>query len=148
MHGIRIGVLGMCLLSSLAYAQSPSADEQAILQVLEAQVTAWNQGDIRGFMQGYWQSDSLRFASGDQVHYGWRAVLTRYLRTYNTPQKMGTLSFTELQVQKLGARSALVFGRWQLQRADDTLQGLFTLIFKKTPEGWRIVHDHTSSSCN
>ncbi len=121
-------------------------DEAAIRAVLQQQVEAWNQGDIDAFMDGYARTDSLRFASGGAVHTGWQATLDRYHRTYPDRAAMGTLTFDLRAVRVLSAQWAVVFGGYQLERAEDRPSGLFTLLFEKRPEGWRIVHDHTSSS--
>jgi beta-aspartyl-peptidase (threonine type) len=120
--------------------------EEAIRQVLGAQVAAWNQGDLRGFMGGYWSSPELSFFSAAQRTRGWQATYDRYVERYQTKgQEMGQLTFRDLEIDLLGPDSALVRGRWQLKRSKDNPGGLFTLIFKRFPEGWRIVHDHTSS---
>jgi beta-aspartyl-peptidase (threonine type) len=119
---------------------------QAIAQVLEAQQTAWNKGDLQGFMQGYWQSDRLTFFSEATRTSGWQGTLDRYRKRYQGEgREMGQLSFREIETEVLGPDSALVRGRWQLRLKDKTAGGLFTLIFRKLPEGWRIVHDHTSA---
>ena len=124
----------------------PSADRAAIRDVLDAQVAAWNRGDIEAFMDGYAQTDSLRFASGGSVYRGWDAALERYQTSYPDRAAMGTLAFRELDIRSLDPQSALVFGRWQLTRAADAPSGLFTLLFMRRADGWRIVHDHTSSA--
>jgi beta-aspartyl-peptidase (threonine type) len=122
------------------------AAEEAIRQVLDAQVAAWNRGDIEAFMAGYWSSPELSFFSGAERTKGWGATLERYRKRYQSEgQEMGRLTFSELRVDVLGPDSALVRGRWQLVRSKDRPGGLFTLIFRRFPEGWRIVHDHTSS---
>ncbi len=128
-------------------ANDPTTERQAIRQVLQAQVDAWNAGDIERFMQGYTQTDSLRFASGGQVRRGWDTTLARYRKSYPDRAAMGTLAFSQIDIQLLAPGWALVFGGWQLERADGTPNGLFTLLFRKTEDGaWRIVHDHTSSA--
>jgi ketosteroid isomerase-like protein len=124
---------------------SQEAPEKSIRAVLEAQVKAWNIGNIDEFMQGYWQSDSLRFASGGSVKRGWKITLDRYKKGYPDKAAMGTLAFTELEMTMLSADAALVFGKWELTREKDKPGGLFTLTFRKTPQGWKIIHDHTSS---
>ena len=121
------------------------ADEAAIRAVLQQQVEAWNDGDIDAFMDGYVRTDSLRFASGGTVHRGWQATLDRYHRTYPDRAAMGTLTFDLHAVRVLSAQWAVVFGGYQLERAEDRPSGLFTLLFEKQHEGWRIVHDHTSA---
>jgi len=138
--------LGACAASVPDATTAGPAPEIAIRAVLDAQVAAWNDGSVRGFMEGYARTDSLRFASGGTVRRGWQAALDGYERGYPDAAAMGTLRFDILDVQVLAPDWALVFGRWRLQRTEDTPNGLFTLLFEKRPEGWRIVHDHTSSS--
>jgi hypothetical protein len=120
--------------------------EGQVRAVLDEQVRAWNRGDIAGFMQGYAQSGGTRFASGDEVRLGWESVLARYHERYTNRAAMGTLSFEDVDVMMFPHEAALVFGRWRLERAGDSPSGLFTLLFLRTPAGWRIVHDHTSSA--
>ena len=120
--------------------------ETKIRSVLAQQVDDWNRGDIEAYMQGYWQSDSLRFASGGTISQGWTKVLERYRRRYSNRDIMGQLTFTIIDVDILGADAALVFGKWELERSKDKPWGLFTLIMKKTGDEWRVVHDHTSSA--
>ena len=123
-----------------------AARRAAIQELLQEQVQAWNRGDLEAFMAGYARTDSLRFASGGDVYRGWQAALERYRNAYPDRAAMGTLAFDRLDVQLLAPRSALVFGAWQLNRVNDAPRGLFTLLLKQRPEGWRIVHDHTSSA--
>jgi ketosteroid isomerase-like protein len=138
--------LGACA-HSVREPAAPSPDPaDAIRAVLDAQVTAWNRGSLRGFMEGYARTDSLRFASGGNVRTGWQAALDGYERGYPDTEAMGTLHFDSLDVQVLAPAWAVVFGRWRLQRTTDAPNGLFTLLFHRRPEGWRIVHDHTSSA--
>ena len=107
---------------------------------------AWNRGDIDEFMNGYAQSASTVFISEDEVTRGWETVRDRYRAKYSDLAKMGTLSFSEIEVTMLSPDAAIVLGRWRLKRANDEPHGRFTLIFKRLPEGWRIVHDHTSAA--
>jgi uncharacterized protein (TIGR02246 family) len=120
--------------------------ENAIRAVLNEQVEAWNKGDLDGFMKGYAKSDDTTFVSGDSITRGWQTVLDRYKKSYSSREKMGTLAFSELEIKPLNNDSAVVNGRWQLTRASDTPHGRFTLVFRKTKDGWRIIHDHTSSA--
>lgn len=120
--------------------------ENAIRAVLDAQRDAWNRGDIEGYMDGYHRSPDTEFVSGDRINRGWQTVLERYKKTYNSREKMGTLTFSDLEITVLSKDSALVLGRWHLKRASDEPHGTFTLLFRKTNAGWKIVHDHTSSA--
>lgn len=129
-------------------AGEPSAARIAdeITTVLTTQAAAWNRGDIDGFMQVYLQTDELRFASGGTITRGWRATLERYKKRYPDKTAMGTLAFTDIEVTSLAPDAAIAFGHWKLTREKDTPNGLFTLTLRKTPEGWRIIQDHTSSA--
>ncbi len=118
----------------------------AVRKVLDDQVAAWNQGDLEGFMAGYWKSDRLTFFSGDTKAAGWQATLDRYRKRYQAEGKeMGKLAFEALSVERLGDDHALVRGRFRLQLTKGSATGLFSLILRRFPEGWRIIHDHTSS---
>lgn len=117
-----------------------------IRAVLEAQASAWNRGDIDAYMDGYARSDATEFVGGDTITRGWQTVRDHYAEKYDTREKMGTLTFSEVDVKVLSEDAALVTGRWRLQRSDDQPHGRFTLVFRKLPEGWRVVHDHTSSA--
>ncbi len=120
--------------------------EAEIRAVLQAQAEAWNRGDLDGYMNGYARGNATVFVSGDTLTRGWKIVRDRYARKYNSREKMGTLSFSEVNVTTLSADTALVAGRWKLIRSDDQPHGRFTLLFRRTGEGWRIVHDHTSAA--
>ncbi|HEY8187531.1 MAG TPA: nuclear transport factor 2 family protein [Pyrinomonadaceae bacterium] len=114
--------------------------------VLDAQRDAWNRGDVVGYMAGYDRSKNTVFVSGDTVTRGWQTVLDRYQKKYDSREKMGTLTFSELEITPIGNDAAIVLGRWHLQRANDEPHGRFTLILRRTKQGWKIVHDHTSSA--
>ena len=124
--------------------EQPSNSVSQIQSVLSAQQDAWNRGDIEAFMNGYARSASTVFVSGDEVTRGWETVRDRYRVKYSDRAKMGTLSFSALEVTMLSPDAAVVLGTWRLKRDNDEPHGRFTLIFKRLPEGWRIVHDHTS----
>lgn len=118
--------------------------ENEILDIMQAQQLAWNKGDIPGFMSGYWQSDTLRFASGSSVTFGWQATLDRYLKKYPDSNAMGRLEFSGLDIKPLSENYTLVFGHWRLLRKNDQPNGVFTLLFRQTENGWKIIHDHSS----
>jgi beta-aspartyl-peptidase (threonine type) len=117
-------------------------------RVLRTQQDAWNRHDLEGFMAGYWNSSELTFFSGAQERRGWQATTDRYRERYAGPgHEMGKLEFSGLRVEVLGADAAFVRGAWMLTMSDGTTpHGLFTLVFRKFPEGWKIVHDHTSAA--
>lgn len=125
------------------------AVESGVRSTLDAQVDAWNSGSVRGFMDGYARTDTLTFLSGGTVRAGWEEAFYGYVRGYPDAEAMGRLAFSDLTVHPLSARRALAWGRWRLQRDGDAEGagpgGLFTLLLVTTPDGWRVVHDHTSS---
>jgi len=129
-----------------AAPEQPPNSVAEIQSVLSAQQDAWNRGDIDAFMNGYAQSASTVFVSEDEVRRGWETVRDRYRVRYSDRAKMGTLNFSQIEVTMLSPEAAVVLGRWRLKRASDEPHGRFTLIFKRLPEGWRIVHDHTSAA--
>lgn len=139
-------VLGCKTPGSPNPAESSPTAPKLILQVIEEQKQAWNRGDIEGYMQGYAKRPTTSFASGDNMTTGWQETLDRYRIGYDTKEKMGQLEFRELKVEMVSEDAAMVTGRWELQREKDRPHGLFTLLFRKLPEGWRIVHDHTSAA--
>jgi ketosteroid isomerase-like protein len=121
------------------------AASAAITKVLNQQVSDWNRGDIPAFMAGYWQSKYTEFESDGGIFQGWDGVLKRYQNSYPNRAAMGRLTFSGLQIHVLCPDSAYVIGKYRLDREKDHPEGVFTLIFKKTPEGWRIVNDHTTA---
>lgn len=132
-----------------AQSEAQTAARSEVLAVLVAAEAGWNAGDLEAYMASYWRSDDLRFAGGDRVSFGWEQVLAGYRKRYPDQATMGTLTFSDLDVTPLGADAAIAFGRWRLDRdGEDPKEaptGLFTLLLRRLPEGWRIVHDHTSS---
>ena len=139
-------VLGYQGRSRAPKSQSEDRNIAAVRAVIEAQAAAWNRGDIEGYMNGYAKEDSTTFVSGDTVTRGWQTVFDRYKSRYDTRAKMGTLAFSELELKPLSEYYITATGRWQLTRDADTPHGRFTLIFRRTVDGWRIVHAHTSSA--
>ena len=143
------------LLLAVSYAtaaetpkEASEKSEAAIEHVLRTQQDAWNRHDLDAFMAGYWNSPNLTFFSGAKETTGWQATLDRYHATYASPgHEMGTLEFTALRIEMLGSDAAFVRGAWHLTMPDGkTPHGLFTLVFRKFPDGWKIVHDHTSAA--
>ena len=138
-----------CIFMAIAGFAAPEQTANALTQirsVLQAQQEAWNRGDIDGFMNGYARSASTVFISEDMLRRGWQTVRDRYKQKYSNRAKMGTLAFSDLEIAPLSSDSAVASGRWRLKRANDQPHGRFTLILKRLPEGWRIVHDHTSAA--
>lgn len=139
-----------CMMLGAVGSTQISNDEPkaAIEQVLRVQQQEWNHHDLDAFMTGYWNSPELTFFSGAKESKGWQAALDRYRATYASPgHEMGRLEFSELRVEILGGNSAFVRGAWQLTMPDGkTPHGRFTLIVRKFPEGWKIIHDHTSAA--
>lgn len=119
--------------------------QDSILSILAEQKAAWNRGDVGSFMKGYWNSPELTFAGSSGITRGWEPVKERYRKNYPNAQAMGQLEFSGVEVHPLGKDVALVLGQWHLKRTSEELGGVFTLVFQRFPEGWRIVHDHTSS---
>jgi len=137
-----IVILRCLALPLLATDASPGA----IRKVIEAQQAAWNRGDLEAFMTGYWNSPELTFFSGAHESKGWQAAVDRYKKTYQgAGHEMGKLEFANLRIEMLGKEAAFVRGEFHLTMSDGkTPHGLFTLILRKFPEGWRIVHDHSA----
>ena len=137
-------------LAIAAIASFPATAEdpvKAIRSVLDQQVVDWNKKNLDAFCNGYWKSPKLVFLSGGTKTEGWEAMRNRYKARYQGEgREMGTLVFSELEIETLGHDSAFARGRWELSRTNqDQVGGRFTLILRQFPEGWRIVHDHTSS---
>jgi ketosteroid isomerase-like protein len=118
----------------------------SIRAVLDAQSKAWNRGDIVAYMDGYDRSPDTEFVGGDTITRGWQTVLERYQKKYDSREKMGTLTFSDIEINVLSNDAALVLGRWSLQRASDRPHGTFSLVFRRKKAGWLIVHDHSSSA--
>jgi beta-aspartyl-peptidase (threonine type) len=150
MRWSQVIALGVILaMNAIAGGQTVESEQvNAIRSVLETQQEAWNRHDLTGFMSGYWNSPKLTFFSGGNVAMGWQAALDRYKKNYQGEGKeMGKLDFSELRIEALGPESAFVRGAWKVTMSDGkTPHGLFTLVFRRFPEGWKIVHDHTSAA--
>lgn len=138
----------LLLVNANAQKSTDVQSEAAIRAVLDAQTEAWNKGSLEEFMKGYWRSPKLTFYSAGNKRAGYDAVLERYRKTYQSEgREMGKVSFTDVEVEMLGKKAAIVRGRWGLTLSDGKkMGGLYTLIFRHfKKEGWKIIHDHTSS---
>ncbi len=124
---------------------SPDVDRVSaeIRGIIDQQQMLWNEGDFEGFMGYYWRSEDFVFQSGNKRLQGWEELLSMYRRKYSGENR-GILEFTGIEVMVLSRENAYVTGRWRVSLADTTKEGLFTLIFKKMDDGWRIIHDHSS----
>ena len=119
----------------------PSVVEADITTLLRQQAAAWNAGSIEKFMDFFWNSPYLRFASGDTVARGWAQIFTRYKKRYPTRDIMGSLEFKAIEVEQISKNSAIVHGQWELERANGTPWGLFTLVVRKFDNSWKITSD-------
>ncbi len=142
---MKIVILLTLLAATLSAAQNPDSSA-AIRSVIERQQEAWNHHDLEAFMSGYWNSPELTFFSGAHESKGWQAAMDRYKKNYQGPgHEMGKLDFANLGIEMLAPDAAFVRGEFHLTMSDGkTPHGLFTLIFKKFPDGWKIIHDHSS----
>ena len=138
-------ILIFLFIAILVDAQKPAQkDIDAIRSVMAEQQEAWNRADLESFMQGYWKSDSLKFIGRSGIAYGWATTLENYKKGYPTPDAMGKLTFTILDLQILDSKSAFMIGKFHLKRSSDEPSGYFTLLWKKIRGKWVIVTDHTS----
>ena len=142
---LTVAVIATMAVSGIAQ-DAGEARRVAIRKVIEDQHAAWNRQDLEGFMAGYWNSHELTFFSGAHESKGWQAALDRYKKNYQGEgREMGKLEFANLRIEMLGPEAAFVRGEFHLTMSDGkTPHGLFTLVFRKFPEGWKIVHDHSA----
>lgn len=138
----------MCASAVVSADKSSENAKSAVEQVLHTQQDAWNRHDLEEFMTGYWKSPELTFFSGAHETNGWQGALDRYRKVYQGEGKeMGKLEFSDLRIEALGDDATFVRGAWHLTLSDGkTPHGLFTLVFRKFSDGWKIVHDHTSAA--
>ena len=141
-------VSSLILLCALSASGQNSESTTAVRQVLERQQEAWNHHDLETFMAGYWNSPELTFFSGAKTYSGWQSTIERYRTTYQSQgREMGKLEFSDVRIEALAPDAALVRGAWRLTVSErETPHGLFTLILRKFPEAWKIIHDHTSAA--
>jgi ketosteroid isomerase-like protein len=137
-------ILLLAIMTNAQTDKQKTKIEAAVEKVLNDQAAAWNKCDLETFMEGYWKSEDLSFTSGNTNTRGWQATLDNYKRGYPDCEKMGKLSFSELDITVLSKESAMVRGRFLLEVGEERPTGLFTLVFRKFKDGWKIIHDHTS----
>jgi uncharacterized protein (TIGR02246 family) len=141
-----IGLASVASPVSLFAAGEPNEPDQAAIQkLMEAQQAAWNHGDIDAFMTAYWRSPDVTFSGTSGIVRGWDAVLARYKKSYADREAMGQLQFSALEYRFLGPDAVLLLGHWHLKRSKGDVGGVFSLLWQRFPEGWRIIHDHTSA---
>ncbi|MRG46567.1 DUF4440 domain-containing protein [Chitinophaga sp. SYP-B3965] len=138
---IIIALLAFCGQNPLL---AQSTDEARIRSLMNAQIKAWNKGNLNDFMATYWASDSLIFIGKNGPTYGWRATLENYKKSYPDKAAMGTLSFNLLEFKKLADDVYFVIGKWMLVRTDGDVSGHFSLVLRKINGDWKIIADHSS----
>jgi uncharacterized protein (TIGR02246 family) len=142
-----LAMFAACAASPPRVARFDPTDRAAIAAVLDRQVAAWNRGDLAAYMEGYARTPALVFTSGGNVRRGWQDAFDHYQARYATdPKAMGALAFQIDSIDPVGADGAVVLGRWELTGTAHAGHGVFTLVVERRPEGWRIIHDHTSLS--
>ena len=128
----------------LFVGQVSAVPTDEITQMLKGQEDAWNRGDLDAYMQGYWQSEQLRFVSNGKFRYGWEETLAAYKKNYPDKEALGELKFTIKEIKMLSNYAAMVVGRWDLKRQKDSPTGVFTLLVEKIDDRWVITMDHSS----
>ena len=134
----------MLILPFLAKGQFHDSEVEKVLLLMEKQQLAWNRGDVEGFMEVYWVSDSLQFIGKGGVVLGWQQTLARYKKNYPNQEAMGVLTFTTVSVKKIAGDHIFLIGKWILKRKEDSPSGYFSLLWKKINGQWVIVADHSS----
>ena len=140
-------VLFSCLASSTilcAQTGTEQAEKKAILAIMHAQQTDWSNGDLEGFMEGYWKSDSLKFYSSRGITYGWDKTLENYKKGYPSKAHTGTLEFKINDISKINGEAYFVMGEYHLTREVGDANGVFLIIFKKINGEWKIIADMSS----
>ncbi|HEX3762529.1 MAG TPA: DUF4440 domain-containing protein [Kofleriaceae bacterium] len=150
-HAIGLAVLaaiwGGCATAPPHVARLEPTDRAAITAVIDRQVAGWNRGDLAAYMDGYARTPALVFTSGGNIRRGWQDAFDHFQARYATdPKAMGTLVFQIDSIEPVGADGAVVLGHWDLTGTAHAGRGVFTLVLERRPEGWRVIHDHTSTS--
>ena len=122
-----------------------SRDIATVKSILLRQQNDWNKGDIDAFMNGYWESDNLKFVGATGITYGYEATLKNYHKRYPDRAAMGQLTFGIKSVEKLSRKVIMLVGTWDLDRASGPIGGYFTLMWKKIKGEWVVISDHTSA---
>jgi beta-aspartyl-peptidase (threonine type) len=142
-----LAMFAACAASPPRAARFEPGDRAAIAGVLDRQIAAWNRGDLAAYMEGYARTPALVFTSGGSIRRGWQEAFDHYQARYATdPKAMGTLAFQIDSIDPVGADGAVVLGHWELTGTAHAGRGVFSLVVERRPEGWRIIHDHTSVS--
>lgn len=134
--------IGMFIVAGL-WADHFKKDAKTIQTIMDRQVKAWNEGNIDGFMEGYWKSDEFTFQGGKKRLKGWETLRAMYKKNY-AGEKMGKLEFTDIEMKPLGKDYVLVTAQWRVTSKEEVKEGLFTLIFQRFGKDWKIIHDHSS----
>lgn len=137
-------IIALAAISAFNPLRAQDPEVQRIQALMDVQVNAWNQGNIGGFMETYWKSDSLLFIGKKGVTYGWQATLDNYKKSYPGKEGMGTLSFNLLEFKKISPDAYFVVGKWALKRTIGDLSGHFSILLRKINGEWKIVADHSS----
>ena len=119
-------------------------DRKDILAVMDMQAKCWSNGDIDGFMDGYWKSDSLRFLGRRGLTKGWQTTLVNYKKSYPDKRAMGKLVFDYISFEPMNTKQMFVVGKWTLEREKDTLGGYYSLLWQKFDGEWKVIFDHTN----
>jgi ketosteroid isomerase-like protein len=147
-----LAIVTVFLVGCAAHAPPPKpmfqpADRDAVKGVLEHQANAWNQGDLEGYMRGYAQADWIVFTSGSKIRRGWQETHDAFQKKYaQNPAAMGKLVFEVLSIDPIGADGAVVLGNWTLTNSPSDGRGVFSVVLERRPDGWKIIHDHTSAA--
>ncbi|MHC1704043.1 MAG: hypothetical protein AB9846_09070 [Tenuifilaceae bacterium] len=120
------------------------SNKTAIKEVMDKQAQSWSSGDIEGFMDGYWKSDSLRFLGRRGLTKGWQTTLDNYKKSYPDKSAMGKLKFNHISFEPLNNKQMFVVGKWALEREKDTLSGYYSLLWKNIDGQWKVIFDHTN----
>ena len=131
----------MALTANYAQNETEKAEKKAILAIMDAQQKDWSSGDLEGFMEGYWKSDSLKFYSSRGITYGWDKTLENYKKAYPSKAHTGTLEFKINDVSKIAGEAYFVMGEYHLTREVGDADGVFLIIFKKIDGQWKIIAD-------